>query len=273
MNLGSVFKRLINRMTRLGKWLLWQIQKNSHESIYFYTFHKCASTLFNEYILHNVKGLRNVDYASLIYLDHSPNISFQKFGYVYGPLRISEAPDNPIYKKLMIPVMRSDFIHDKQALFFIRDPRDILVSQYYSFGFTHGLSPNLKIKEMELSNRERIQNMTLDEYAIQMAPVVQDHFNMLKTLSDRCMYSVILKYEDMINDFDKFSEGLSQCFQLDESVIKEIYLKSRPKEVEDTSSHRRSGKAGGFRTKLEKKTIKRVNTILQPTLKYFQYSD
>ncbi len=36
---------------------------NSYESVYFYTFHKCASSLFSNYVLRNIKGLVHVDYA------------------------------------------------------------------------------------------------------------------------------------------------------------------------------------------------------------------
>lgn len=106
------------------------------ETVYFYTFHKCASTLFNSYILKNIKGLQHVDYASQIYGGKKINkkLNFRDKGFVYGPIRLSADPMSSVYRMLVAPTSGHEFIRDKIAIFVVRDPRDILVSAYYSFG-------------------------------------------------------------------------------------------------------------------------------------------
>jgi hypothetical protein len=37
------------------------------ESVFFYTFHKCASSLFARFVLPNVRGLRHENYAARIF--------------------------------------------------------------------------------------------------------------------------------------------------------------------------------------------------------------
>jgi len=109
------------------------------ESIYFFTLHKCASTLFSSFVLKNLEGLTHVDYAKdLTSGRRSPRkaLPFHDYGIIYGPIRLSNDPENLISRHLIKPIYSPDFLTDKRAVFFVRDPRDILVSAYYSFGYT-----------------------------------------------------------------------------------------------------------------------------------------
>src|SRR5438132_10534005 len=116
------------------------------ESVYFYTLHKCASGLFSDYVLKNVRRLRLIDYEDRFYKGEPVCVTFKEKGFIYGPIRVSNGPQSTIYSKLVEPASRTDFVRDKIAIFLIRDPRDILVSSYYSFGYTHEFST---VKEIE----------------------------------------------------------------------------------------------------------------------------
>ena len=242
------------------------------ESVYFYTFHKCASTLFSVYVLKNIKGLQYINYASSIYYDKKiEKLAFKERGYVYGPIRLSADKMSPVYDMLIRPTSQHEFIKDKIAIFFVRDPRDILVSAYYSFGYTHGLSPVKKIRELEEATRAEIQRKTLDEYVLDSASDQSKNFKVIYDLSSMCERSVIIKYEDMINNFDFFIAQLRKYIVIDETCVQEIYKRSRPKQSEDKSSHRRSGQVGAFRNKLKKETIRSINGILRYSLVQFGY--
>jgi hypothetical protein len=58
---------LRNRLSHSPGALRYMIRKHlsraNRESIYFLTLHKCASTLFSDFILKNIIGLRHIDYA------------------------------------------------------------------------------------------------------------------------------------------------------------------------------------------------------------------
>jgi hypothetical protein len=248
--------------------------RDMSESVYFYTFHKCASTLFSEYILKNIEDLKHVDYASQIYsgsMAIDKQLVFKEKGCIYGPIRLSADPMSPVYKMLIKPTSEHKFIQDKISIFFVRDPRDILVSSYYSFGYTHGFSSVKAIRERQEAIRNTIQMRSLDKYVLESADVQVTNFKTLNELANVCKRRIILKYEDMVNDFESFITQLCKYVVIEENVIQEIYQRSRPKHKEDTLSHRRSGQAGGFRSKLKEKTIECLNSRLEETLTIFKY--
>jgi hypothetical protein len=242
------------------------------ESVYFYTFHRCASSLFSSYILKHIDGLQHVDYARQIYAGKRVEQPvFKEKGYVYGPIRLSADPMSPVYKLLVAPVSEPEFIRDKIAIFFVRDPRDILVSTYYSFGYAHGFSRLKEMREQQKATRNEIQSVSLDEYVLSSAGTVSRNFETLSKLKSACERSLLLKYEDMIGNFDYFITQLSQYVVIDRNVVRDIYDRSRPQQKEDISAHRRSGHVGGFRSKLEGKTIESLNRALEDTLLRFHY--
>ncbi|MEL6603251.1 MAG: hypothetical protein AAFP20_08500 [Cyanobacteria bacterium J06614_10] len=230
--------------------------------------------MFSNYVLKNISGLYNVDYANQIYTGRrrvGKKLIFKEKGYIYGPIRISANDGVPESRMLIAPTTEHDFIEDKVALFFVRDPRDILVSSYYSFGSTHGFSCVPEIREMQQKRREEIQKKTLDEFALSAVDRQIELFKKLHNLSNVCKRGIILKYEDMVDNFDIFSERLRRYVAIEDDVIRELYCRSRPKQIEDKSSHRRSGQVQGFRTKLKTVTIENLNMRLEDTLALFGY--
>lgn len=244
------------------------------ESVYFFTFHKCASTLFSAYVLKNIKDLEHVDYADQIFngtISFDEALKFEKKGMVYGPIRLSVGTVRPASRLLVQPTTQPDFIRDKIALFLIRDPRDILVSSYYSFGFSHVMSPVKEVHESQQKVREAIQKMTVDEYALSEVDKHIRKFKFLHEVSVSCERGVVLRYEDMVHDFDSFVEQLCRYVSFDRKVIEEMYRRSRPKEAEDAMAHQRSGQTQGFRNKLQPDTITALNEKLSETLNLFGY--
>jgi hypothetical protein len=242
------------------------------ESVYFYTMHKCASTLFGRFVLKNVRGLEHVNYASQLYRGgDADDISFSERGFVYGPIRVSANPSRPTYKQLIEPMCRPEFVRDKRATFLVRDPRDIIVSSYYSFGYTHGFSPLEQTATRQHERRQTISDKPIDTYAVESLPHILRTFEVMHALVQACERGVLLKYEDMVADWDSFASGLTQHFDLSRAVLREIYERSRPRQKEDQTSHRRSGKTGGFREKLAPATVETINAALAPVLKRFEY--
>lgn len=254
----------------LWELLKWRCGKNSYESVYFYTFHKCASTLFSRYILKNIEGLRHIDYAGQIYSGRNGRITFEEKGYVYGPIRLS-AQQGAVYERLVQPTSRREFVRDKIAIFMIRDPRDILVSAYYSFAYTHSFSPVQEIRERQAQARIELQSQTIDEYAVDRAARIAANFETLDMLSQACERRVVLRYEDMIDNWELFVADLTRYINIRPAVLSQIFKQSRPREEEDNSSHRRSGQVGDFRRKLKTETILTLNGVFAAVLKRFHY--
>jgi len=63
------------------------------ESVFFFSLHKCETTLSNDYFLSNVLGFQHIDYASMIYENRIPErISFERHGLIYGVIRNAGGP-------------------------------------------------------------------------------------------------------------------------------------------------------------------------------------
>jgi uncharacterized protein YukE len=176
-----------------------------------------------------------------------------------------------IYSTLIEPASRTDFIRDKIAIFLIRDPRDIIVSSYYSFGYTHEFSTVKEIEEQQRQIRELIRRKTIDAFALEMANATLNHFHTIDRLSQACNRGIVLKYEDMIDNWEKFSSGLTKYLDIGRKTLRHTYKQTRPLENESETGFRRSGKPGGYRDKLLASTVDALNNIFAPVFTRFHY--
>jgi sulfotransferase family protein len=242
------------------------------ESVYFYTLHKCASSLFSDYVLKNIRRLRLVDYADRFYKGEPVEcVTFKEKGCIYGPIRLSTDPPSVVYDRLVEPVSHTDFIRDKIAIFLIRDPRDIIVSSYYSFGYTHEFSTVKEIEEQQRQARELIRRKTIDAFALEVANSTLNHFHVIDRLSQACNRGIVLKYEDMIDNWEKFSSGLTKYLNIGRKTLRHTYTQTRPLENENETGFRRSGKPGAYRDKLLTSTVDALNIVFAPVLTRFHY--
>lgn len=251
------------------------------ESIYFYTLHKCASTLFSNYVLKKSHNLQHIDYVRQIYNGQIPeDFIFHQQGFVYGPIRVIKRPpdltqplshEQSLIFKLVGVTTEPSFIKDRRAIFMVRDPRDILVSRYYSFCHTHSFSPVESIRKFQEQRRKTESQQTIDSYVLKYAENLLGSLETISDLSDSCKQGVVLRYEDMIQRWDHFEKGLTRYLSFDKRVLREIYHQSRPVVSEDETQHRRSGKSRQFEEKLEPGTVSRLNEIFNAVLERFGY--
>ena len=140
----------------------------SPRSCIFFTTHKCAST-FAARLLSEItqkSEYRVLDYASAIWrMGNKISIqgSYEPFlegvydglyrlhGEIYGPQRMPlDFPGRPKFKHI----------------FFLRDPRDVLVSSYFSFAFNHKAPNNSSAKSEFFAKRERMVKSGIDDYVL-----------------------------------------------------------------------------------------------------------
>jgi hypothetical protein len=119
---------------------------------------------------------------------------------------------------------------------------NVIVSSYYSFGYTHGFSSVKEIEKEQRELRQKIQCKTIDNYALAGLNHFLGYFQTMGRLVRACKRGIVLKYEDMIDDWEQFVAGLTRYLEFDDAVLRQIYERSRPLEAEDLQSHRRSGK-------------------------------
>lgn len=172
----------------------------------------------------------------------------------------------------------------------VRDPRDILVSQYFSEGWTHNTkSWNQKRRE----ERKNIQNMSIDDYCISRATdkgliigrVKVDPslaFSLLERYKPAVQIKMLpmpnctfVKYEDMVTNFRSWLSQVISPLQFSdpESLIEKYYQKYKHEFILDKEqmSHKRKITPGDHKEKLQPQTIEKLNHIFSDVLENFDY--
>jgi hypothetical protein len=163
------------------------------------------------------------------------------------------------------------------VILMLRDPRDVLVSEYYSIAYSHAApyGPSAKYDEF-LKQRQAAQSMTIDEYVISDSERLHEILRRYTlVLLDKHPHVYVTTYEQMVTDFQRWLTNLFDRCELRVSAeLSERLLREneclRPQN-EDVRRHLRKGQSGDYREKLQKKTIDYLNAKFEPVLKEFGY--
>jgi hypothetical protein len=248
------------------------------ESIIYYTFHKTASSYFSNIVLGNIENLKHIDYSNNIYFrSKKETIDVEKFGKAYGPIRLS---NNPIlkdhvfmYENVILPFLNHKNTKSIKSIFQIRDPRDILVSNYYHQARGYVLSENLETKLIQENTINKARNTSIDEFIIDDSIInfYLESFKLLGQVYDNAERKILLKYEDMIDNWDVYIQSILSIVPIKKEFINTFYKDTRPELVEQRSKHKRSGKTGDFRMKLNKHSIDYLNNKFKPIIEKYNY--
>tara|TARA_R100000687_G_C6413949_1_gene147730 strand:+ start:250 stop:930 length:681 start_codon:yes stop_codon:yes gene_type:complete len=151
----------------------------------------------------------------------------------------------------------------------LRDPRDKIVSGYFSVRFSHR-SPNNGLRRKNFqSSRRNADELTIDEYALQQAPIVKEVYCAYRKNLDR---DVVLTYEQMWHDFDSWARCLAS--RLDVSFTQDDVARYRKmagvdeQRSENQHSHRRRGMPGDYLNKLSPAVIEQLNEVFADELNW-----
>jgi hypothetical protein len=160
-------------------------------------------------------------------------------------------------------------------IFLIRDPRDMLVSLYFSLRYSHVIPVNRDRAHPLHKQREDLSIVEINEAILNLAPALKNNFksyiSRLPVNSTR-----IYKYEDII--FNKFAWAVDMLDFLQISVkpaqLRQIIRKHdiQPKK-ENQHVHIRQVTPGNHKKHLTDATIQKLNNIFAAELAYFGYKD
>jgi hypothetical protein len=237
------------------------------KSVIFFTVHKSASTFFDRYLkeLSKESGHIHIDLNGYFgtqwkkWLEMSQDQNFlqkiaMKKGLMYGPLRnYVPFPDLEDYKIVLV----------------LRDPRDVLTSQYFSIKNSHPLmTPEL------IKRHKAAQSATIDEHVLGQADRFVNTYNAYLDHVIGKKNVLFIKYETLISDFRNCLEMIDKHCELDLSPEQLILLDRTEKfkiKEEDQKSHVRKVSAGDHKEKLKPETIRILNEKFGPILKNLDY--
>lgn len=207
---------------------------NPHPSVIHFTLHKCASVFVSQ-VLEILARNSDMRFANLpAYFSHSgkdklqmqintePNIVsdlFSKQGYVYAALRHPQ----------IVPLVEE--IDDYKIVLVLRDPRDKLISTYYSTGYTHRMALHPNHRGNFAKYREKVGSRTVDDYVLEEYPMWLERYELyVDNLLNRPNV-LLLKFEDMVTDFDEWMDHLFNFVDLDvdRSVLARVERKFKEK--------------------------------------------
>jgi hypothetical protein len=161
----------------------------------------------------------------------------------------------------------------------IRDPRDALVSEYFSNLYSHPIPEQTAESSdtkalMEGQRQEALKN-DIDTYVVEraekMARTIFEFAGIAKTST-----TLLLKYEDYIFNKRQLISKLVEHFgwSVEEKSIVNIlrWADIRP-ETENPRAFIRKVTPGDHREKLQLATIAKLNLILRPAMRLLDYSD
>lgn len=239
-------------------------------SVFVFAMHKSGSTLMDRMLKQalTTAGIPQVALPSITFRAGLPandilnpeELIFER-GYCYR--RFHGFP--PYLQKF-------DLARNKKILL-IRDPRDIVVSYYFSMAQSHGLPPLGVVKKFLLAMRQRALTTNIDQFCRSVAKEFIAQFRSYQSILSTELR--LYRYEDVI--FDKKSwldDMLSYMgFSLDSATAALIAKENDIwPEAEQPSQHIRQVMPGNFRKHLSRESIEVLNTEFEQLLTEYKYA-
>jgi hypothetical protein len=187
---------------------------------------------------------------------------FGRQGFIFGTFRW-------LPRSVFIPN-----VLDAKKVLLVRDPRDMLVSAYYSFLESHGIPESGPAREDLKRARAKLSELSLDDYVKTRADGLKRNYFRTMTLLTT-PNTLLRRYEDIIFDKQTFVADLSKFLETDVSNA-QIAAIAKKHDVmpdrEDTSQHIRQVTPGNFLNKLAPSTVEEITYKLRAILCEFGYS-
>lgn len=252
--------------------------------IFLFTLHKCASVL-----LHRV-GLGLASARGLRYVSpNSGGIQVTIEQLASDPAQMAEAG---CYGPLRIP-LAVPRIEEASVVLHLRDPRDALVSMYYSYCYSHpGDIPG------GTGYRQQVAERGIDAFVLAMAtsgpcpvrgnygtgahlwPLAGNFQQRYRRYVDELVGRpnvVLLRYEDMVRDFGSWLAAVAGPFQVatEHPVLQQLVATQAPAPAGTTGSkwsHQRRVTPGDHREQLRPETIAHLDEAFADCLDALGYT-
>ena len=233
--------------------------------------HKAASVFVNqvlELVLAN-EGLTHVDFAGEAFnngtkeWEHCVSKShlFSTPGYYFGAFR------GPYIDKF-------ESLSDNRIVVQVRDPRDCIVSLYYSYKFSHGAPGEGVLKKIFNRIRTHVDETDIDSFALEQATTYSRRLSMITDLCGKYDDYTLLTYENMVLDFNVWESQLYDYLNVDppKHIRAQVAALATFKvTTEDVTQHKRQVVPGDHKRKLKSETVEKMNGILAGHLTQYGY--
>ncbi len=258
-------------------------QKPSRNVIAF-TTHKAGSMLLHR-VLKDISELNRIRFFS----PNKAQLPFDRMFAGHDFMAKKCGCFGPI--RFFVP---STAIADASVILHLRDPRDVLVSMFYSYCYMHAGEI-----EAQTGYRKEVAEAGIDRFVLEMVSepfygyrgdygigsrykkhvgtVLDRYERYLAELLGRAN-TMVVSYEEMVGSFPSWLEKVVDAFDLNDPAETRAVVAARhansvaAEEKEDVWSHKRKVTPGDHREKLRAETIRELDRIFAPVLDRLGYS-
>jgi len=233
-------------------------------AIFIHALHKSASMFLHRFF-QNYAGQMGVRH-------YSPNarknrrldcLNENETNFCCGPIRqFATFPQG--VTDIKIPNLPLNYTSpETYRIYQIRDPRDLLVSQYFSSAFIHKLGGKLDEKR-----RETLQQITVDEFCLKWSDWLINKYKHVFNID--APNHIIVKYEQMVLHYPKWLSEIASFLSIPPQKTKRLKnFEKEFKPFEECMKHKRKMIPGDYKEKLKPETIKQLNSNFSQILEAF----
>jgi hypothetical protein len=158
-----------------------------------------------------------------------------------------------------------------KKILLIRDPRDIVVSHYYSMKKSHTV-PQGEVGQKLLELRDELAHTEVDEYVLKKAPGFKNILKNYGIIEDEKFK--LFRYEDIIFNKQEWVQNILDFLglELPEDRVKAIAAKHDIfPSAENQNTHIRKVTPGDYKNKLKPETIEQLNDCFKEVLEKYGY--
>jgi len=241
-------------------------------SVVFITMHKAGSVIANEILasLLGPEGLVHVNFATNAF-----DLGVREQPYCAERVHLLRTPG---YYFGAFRQTTSDWFGDlssNRLIFQIRDPRDCIVSLYFSYRYSHPEPGNGSVTPLFDSLRKEARQSNIDEYAIKKIDEYLKRFRIINSLMDKFQNHILVRYEDMVLCFRQWLSDISDFLGVNpsqETLGALMKLANFDVAKEDVNLHKRQVTPGDFSRKLAPETQKKLTEAFSCYLEKFRYN-
>jgi Sulfotransferase domain len=239
-------------------------------SFFVFAMHKSGSTLMNR-MLDQALSAAGVPQVPL------PSIAFEAGLPANEILNPEELifPQGYCYRNFhgFPPYLHRFDISGNKKILLIRDPRDIVVSYYFSMAKSHRLPRLGVVKRYLLNMRDKARTANIDQFCRSVAKEFKSQFRSYQSIlsTDLRLY----RYEDVVFDKKAWLEDMLGYVGVALSPAKLGRIARENDiwpEVERPSKHIRQVMPGNFRKHLSRESIDVLNAEFEPLLTEYKYA-
>lgn len=242
-----------------------QINPSKPTGIFVHGLHK-SGTVFLYQLFQRLARARKIESYSSNHAQPNDHLVTASMDHDFCLCPIRNYSDHPAALPQRLQIKR---------IFHVRDPRDTLVSQYFSYGWRHteeGFHPGRH------RQRDLIQSIGIDDYVLHQQGVIGPLKKRYADLIHRPISELqnVVTYEQMVTDFPSWLEKVIRPFEFRfPSLIKKRFAFRYRNEFRpdpNPASHKRNITPGDYLKKLKPETISKLNEIFEPELRTLNYS-